>query len=531
MDKSTSFSEGERDEPEGTTRNEHGELQEGSIVAGRYEVTEFKIEGGMARIYRVLDRRTNEPCILKECANSSSEEDRKRFVREVSAMRKIDHPNVMSILDSDLSGPAPYFVMASADGDLDQFAEGIRRSELGVFGAFLEVCRGVCAIHAAGTLHRDLKPENILRLDGRWVVSDLGLATRSKHTGRTEKLTVTNAIMGTPGYIAPELQAGHNADERADVFSLGRLLHQLLTGSTQGWIDDDAVSEPVKEILLRATSANPDARYASVEELMSCVQSHATDLLGGSPERVEGHPAVLPGVTHMPGGDSAALPRLAFITRSDQATKEHVVRRITLRAATKAGSSISRGRARSSLKQAAQCIEHVSPFEKGTVIDGDEWACAWSLNWGSEYANVEEVLGIGVTTHGALHWVHERCEAGMSHDIIRLADVARDTAAFVAMTRRFFPTSAEVTVHLALDTPRPNQTVLEHGGVLGHVALRVHDPRLTAECILEEGSNAPQILLNEIVALCDALPRPGPNSASRIAQVSDQDLEKLLAPN
>lgn len=263
---------------EPATVDEHGGFADGQFVADRYEIVEFVAAGGMASVYRALDTQRGCRVALKLCPADAIDEDRLRFAREVRAMRRIAHPNVMPILDAHLTGATPFFVMPEASRRLDEQAERLRATPEEALLAFEAVCEGVIAIHDAGELHRDIKPKNILLLDGRWVVSDLGLAVFLERDSTI--LTRSSTVVGTEGYIPPELRARTRVPPTPslDVFSLGIVLYELMTGADPAFVDEQRMKPALAAIVRRASARNPEVRYQTVRDLLEDVRSYRKSL-------------------------------------------------------------------------------------------------------------------------------------------------------------------------------------------------------------------------------------------------------------
>jgi serine/threonine protein kinase len=244
----------------------------GAVIDGRYLVRREIGRGGMGSVLEVESLADGRPYALKWCRLGGPW--LKRFAREVRLMERVRHPNVMPVLDSNLSASPPYFVMPLAVGSVEDELPGLVGREAEALAAFRQVCLGVRAIHESGIVHRDIKPANILRLDsGRFAVSDLGVAKLEARD--TTVLTQTRAVVGTLGFLAPEqfLPAGsRRADVRTDIYQLGKVLYQLLTGRSPALIEPEAVPRGLAHVLLRATSVNPDDRYRDLGELLDALR-------------------------------------------------------------------------------------------------------------------------------------------------------------------------------------------------------------------------------------------------------------------
>ena len=190
-------------------------------------------------------------------------------------MKLVDHPNVMRILDENVDYDPPYFVMPRALGSLADETSQLSQDHDAALAAFLQVCDGVEAVHAAVGPHRDLKPSNALRMsDGSVVVSDFGLIKIDPRD--TTALTRTSVYMGTEGYMAPEQRrrgGTKNADNRVDVYALGAFLSELLTGEPPPPVDMSNVPPPLAHVITRAMAQLLSNRYATVAELAAAVRN------------------------------------------------------------------------------------------------------------------------------------------------------------------------------------------------------------------------------------------------------------------
>ncbi len=217
-------------------------LAAGTAV-GPYHILAPLGAGGMGEVYRARDGRLGRDVALKVIpARFASDPDRiRRFEREARAAGALSHPNVCAVFDVGTHEGSPFVVMELLEGGslrsrLDEGPVPARKA----LDWVAQAARGLAAAHEKGIVHRDLKPENLfLTLDGRVKVLDFGLAklTRPEDvdvsctTAGSVPPTATGAILGTAGYMAPEQVRGEPADHRADLFALGAILYELLTGS------------------------------------------------------------------------------------------------------------------------------------------------------------------------------------------------------------------------------------------------------------------------------------------------------------
>lgn len=293
---------------------------EGTTLAGRYRLGERLGHGGMADVYDGHDIRLDRPVAVKvlRAEMAAQDEVRNRFEHEARAAARLSHPNVVAVFDTGEAGGLPFIVMERLPGTTlaDRMAEGpldedlVRRVAGDVLGA-------LAVAHAAGLIHRDVKPANILlNAEGCAKVADFGIA-KSMEVVEGSDATGTNLLLGTPAYLAPERIEGKPATVRSDLFSLGVVLHEALTGqraftgSTPVVIADAVMRGDVAPVLSlrpdvdpqlaaavdRALRPDPAERFASADEMAAAI--------GVAPAAV----AVAPGG---PGGaDATAVLPLA----------------------------------------------------------------------------------------------------------------------------------------------------------------------------------------------------------------------------
>lgn len=208
-------------------------LEPGQVLGGRFQIVEILGIGGMGAVYKAYDRDIDRmvalKCIRPELATNP--EVVQRFTQELLLARQVAHKNIIRLYDLRDSGGLKFITMAYLEGrDLGSLME--ERGKFPVPEAvdiIRQVCSGLAAAHAEGVVHRDLKPSNIMReKNGGVVVMDFGLA-RAEHR---DLMTKTGAIMGTFQYMSPEQAKGQRADARSDIFTVGVILYELLTGKT-----------------------------------------------------------------------------------------------------------------------------------------------------------------------------------------------------------------------------------------------------------------------------------------------------------
>jgi serine/threonine-protein kinase len=195
---------------------------------------------------------------------------RARLLREAQAMARLEHPHVVRVYEVGSERDRLFIAMEFVDGVTLTRWLAERRSWRAIISIFVQVGRGLAAAHEAGLVHRDFKPDNVLvDSTGRARVADFGLA---RLDGDTPALTRTGALMGTPGYMAPEQQFGSDVDARADQYSYCVALREALGGRP---LDDarwKAVPEPVRAAITRGLSYDADERFPSMAALLAVLE-------------------------------------------------------------------------------------------------------------------------------------------------------------------------------------------------------------------------------------------------------------------
>jgi eukaryotic-like serine/threonine-protein kinase len=261
--------------------NPAGSVQVGSVLGARYEILKLLGEGGMGAVYKARDLELDRLIALKvirpELAGNPS--ILHRFKQELILARKITHRNVIRIYDLGVAERTRFITMEFIEGrDLASLLEERKYTPEEAVEILSQVCAALEAAHAEGVVHRDLKPQNIMIEDaGRVVVMDFGLARSMEATGMTQAGTV----MGTPTYMSPEQVKGLPADERSDLFALGIIFYQMLTGEVPYKADtmlatmalrtqgpppppiqlDPAVPQPLNDMVLKSLATDPPDRY------------------------------------------------------------------------------------------------------------------------------------------------------------------------------------------------------------------------------------------------------------------------------
>jgi serine/threonine protein kinase len=237
------------------------ELSTGTIFARRYEVIEELGKGGMGRVYKVFDKKIKEKVALKLLRPeiSSDEETVERFSNELKYARKIIHKNVCRMFDLGEEQGTHYITMEYVSGeDLKSMIRMMGRLSPGqAVSITRQVCEGLSEAHKLGVVHRDLKPQNIMiDREGNARIMDFGIARSLKAKGITDG----GIIIGTPEYMSPEQVEGKEIDERADIYALGVILFEMLTGKVP-FEGDTPLSIAVKH----KTEMPPDPRKLNAQ--------------------------------------------------------------------------------------------------------------------------------------------------------------------------------------------------------------------------------------------------------------------------
>jgi len=245
--------------------------------------------GGFGTVYRAVRVEDEEVVAFKELSGTNvGDGEKQRFVREVKIQAKLNHKNVVPILGYNLTADPPWFVMPLAKSNLRDEIEAVKGNAARAVNLFFQILAGVEHAHKNGIVHRDLKPENILFFDAPFEdevvrIGDFGLGKRLDF----ESVTITRSSqnMGTAAYMPPEQFTDFkHLDHRADIFSLGKILYEMLTGVFPMHVDvrNPKVSGGYGFIISKCLEHDPSNRYAAVKELRDDFQ-----LLTRSPEKFE----------------------------------------------------------------------------------------------------------------------------------------------------------------------------------------------------------------------------------------------------
>jgi len=308
--------------PPGHIQKPAGQGTSGSIPKkiGKYLIKSMLGRGGMGIVYLGQDPTLDRSVAVKTLSQMSGstsqlEADQmvQRFIREARTIAKLDHKNVVAVYDVGKHGDRYFIAMEYVDGRTLSWIIGAHKAlnfeeKLKIM---VQICRGLQAAHDQGLVHRDIKPSNIMiNKKGVVKIMDFGLV-------RTEEseLTRTHQLMGTPNYMSPEQLSGTPVDQRSDIFSLGAVFYELVTGekafsgnsvsaviykiiheipSLPSKINPVVSHGKIDEVIMKAISKNPEERYASCGEILKDLKS----IMAGSPVQTKPSKASpQPGIT------------------------------------------------------------------------------------------------------------------------------------------------------------------------------------------------------------------------------------------
>ena len=263
-------------------------LTKGQKINDRYEIIKTIGEGGMANVYLANDTILDRKVAIKVLRGDLSNDEKfiRRFQREALSVSNLSHPNIVEVYDVGEEDGQYYIVMEYIEGktlkQLLKKRETLTLPE--VIDIMLQLTDGLAHAHESYIIHRDIKPQNIMILDNGLVkITDFGIAMALNAT----QLTQTNSVMGSVHYLPPEQANGKSATIKSDIYSLGILMYELITGSVP-FKGDNAVEialkhmkekipsirkqnptipQSVENIVIKATAKNPRNRYDSVKEM------------------------------------------------------------------------------------------------------------------------------------------------------------------------------------------------------------------------------------------------------------------------
>ncbi|MCJ7484912.1 MAG: protein kinase [Candidatus Aminicenantes bacterium] len=292
-----------------STRNaleQNGELITGALFAKRYQVIEKLGTGGMGRVYRVADKTLGQEIALKLIRPEIAEEKEplERFKTELKLAREVVHKNVARMFDFNEEDHVPYITMEYVRGeDLKRLIRKVGRLFAGqAIPIACQICEGLTEAHKLGIVHRDLKPQNIMiDEDGQVKIMDFGLARPL----RTDEDMKRHETGGTPAYMSPEQVRGERLDGRSDLYSMGVLLYEMLTGAlpfegknarelaqkhlTEPPVDpcelNPGISAGLGQVVMKCLEKDPGARFQSATEIRDALDCLPTPAPRGGDDK------------------------------------------------------------------------------------------------------------------------------------------------------------------------------------------------------------------------------------------------------
>lgn len=270
----------------------------GKVLNDRYMITEVIGVGGMAYVFKAFDKVCNRVVSVKILKDEfmSDAQFRRRFTNESKAITMLSHNNIVDVYDVSLEGDALYIVMEYIDGiTLKEYMEkkGVL-SDVEALHFVKQILKGLAHAHERGIVHRDIKPHNILLLkDGTIKITDFGIARLTKF----DTQTISDMTIGSVHYISPEQASGDRTDERSDIYSMGIILYEMLTGKLPFDADtavavalmqvqsqpdlptelNENIKQGLEDIILKAIMKDPAIRYQSAAAFLADVSIYEAD--------------------------------------------------------------------------------------------------------------------------------------------------------------------------------------------------------------------------------------------------------------
>ena len=261
------------------------------IKLGRYQIEEVLGQGAMAIVYKAVDPRIDRTVAIKALnihsglSEEQAKQFRERFIYEAKLAGRLMHPNIVAVYDAEEDGDTSYIAMEFVNGKTleEIILKSVEYTAAQKMDIIIQICDGLNYAHHHGIIHRDIKPGNIIiTQEGRPKITDFGIAKAA-----ASSTTVLGTILGTPGYMSPEQITGKPVDHRTDIFSLGTVFYEFLTGEKAfpgknlteilyrvvnespipPAIVNPGLQNGLNDLILKTLSKNPGDRFQSIGEL------------------------------------------------------------------------------------------------------------------------------------------------------------------------------------------------------------------------------------------------------------------------
>ncbi|MDH3227860.1 MAG: protein kinase [Thermoleophilia bacterium] len=441
----------------------------GTSAGDRYEFQELLGRGGMASVWRAHDPILDREVAVKRLHAGLTDDDElaDRFDREARLVAGLSHPNIVRLLDRGHDAEGPYLVLELVEGE--NLKVRVRRDGALPQDEAVHVCaqvaRGLAVAHDSGIVHRDIKAQNVLLArDGAAKLTDFGIARLAETIGT--ELTRTGMLVGSADYLSPEQAAGERLDSRSDIYSLGVVLFEALTGSVPYSADNVVavamkhISEPfpdprervshisdhLAECVLRATAKEPEARFGTAHELAEALEGAPVVPV---PERTDSATLEIPVQPRSRTGTARRRGRLGPIAIGVGALAIAVVAGLAALSFDFAGGPDGDAEAAPAAPIVAASVSDLDPEGDGTeraslvaaATDGDLETAWYTENYATAaFGNLKQRVGLAVSFAGPIVATELELSSptpGAQFEVTRASDPTPLTSGIVPQSGRF----------------------------------------------------------------------------------------------